>query len=216
MRLSAFFAKIIPDSGESYLYLPYKPGIICLELNKQQSGKPVAANDRKGKGSVMFSIGERVVHPIHGAGVIDDIVQERISGTVREYYVFKAPSNGLVLKIPVANVTAVGIRPIMTHDEVECLFAKIPLLEAEANSNWSKRYQENVSRLKSGDLCEVIRVIKSLMYRANHRALSTGEWKMLHTAKQIIISEIALVEGCTSQEVETRLDVAVMQKNALG
>ena len=92
------------------------------------------------------------------------------------------------------------------------LFARIPTISVESNSNWSKRYQENVSRLKSGDLCEVIRVIKSLMHRSCHRALSTGEWKMLHTAKQIIISEVALVEGCTSQEVETRLDQAVMKK----
>ena len=172
----------------------------------------MAANDRKGKGSVMFSIGERVVHPIHGAGVIADIVQERISGTAREYYVFKAPANGLVLKIPVSTAQSAGLRPIMTPDEVAVLFARIPTISVESNSNWSKRYQENVSRLKSGDLCEVIRVIKSLMHRSCHRALSTGEWKMLHTAKQIIISEVALVEGCTSQEVETRLDQAVMKK----
>ena len=160
----------------------------------------------------MFTIGERVVHPIHGAGVIDDIVQERISGALREYYVFKAPSNGLVLKIPVVNGTPVGIRPIMTHQEVESLFAQIPSISAETNSNWNKRYQENISRLKSGNLCEVIRVIKSLMHRSRHRALSTGEWKMLHNAKQIIISEVILVEGCSAQEVEQRLDRAVMQE----
>lgn len=160
----------------------------------------------------MFSIGERVVHPIHGAGVIDDIVQERIAGMLQEYYVFKAPSNALVVKIPVAGRT--GLRAIMTPEEVESLFARIPALTAEVNSNWNKRYQENVNRLKSGDLCEVIRVIKSLTYRSAQRALSTGEWKMLHSAKQIIISEIALVEDCSPQEVERRLDCAIMEKTA--
>ena len=170
----------------------------------------MAANDRKGKGSVMFSIGEKVVHPIHGAGVILDIVQERISGTLREYYVFKAPSNGLVLKIPKEGCTV--IRPIMTHEEVEALFEKIPSISAVVNTNWNKRYQENVSRLKSGDLEQVVQVIKSLMYRGSHRALSTGEWKMLHNAKQIIISEVVMVESCSSQDVEKRLDALVMQK----
>lgn len=158
----------------------------------------------------MFRIGERVVHPIHGAGIIDDIVQERIAGKLQEYYVFKAPSNGLVLKIPVAGSAI--IRPIMTHQEVEALFERIPTISAAVNSNWNKRYQENVSRLKSGDLNQVVQVIKSLMYRGSQRALSTGEWKMLHNAKQIIISEVALVEGCAPQEVEERLDGAVMQK----
>ena len=80
------------------------------------------------------------------------------------------------------------------------------------NSNWNKRYQENVNRLKSGDLDQVVQVIKSLMQRSCQRALSTGEWKMLHNAKQIIISEVVLVEGCSVQEVEQRLDAAVMQK----
>ena len=161
----------------------------------------------------MFSVGEMAVHPIYGAGVIDGIVQERISGVLQEYYVFKAPSNGLVVKIPVCGST--GLRAIMTHEEVESLFAKIPTLTAEASSNWNKRYQENVMRLKSGDLCEVIRVVKSLMYRSCRRSLSTGEWKMLHSAKQIIISEVALVESCSPQEVEQRLDRAVMERAAV-
>lgn len=169
----------------------------------------MAAQDRKGKGSVMFSIGERVVHPVHGAGVIADIVQEKLSGTLREYYVFKAPANGLTLKIPVSG--AAPLRPIMTHEEVEALFARIPSIAPSVNSNWNKRYQENVARLKSGDLNEVIRVIKSLMYRGSQRALSTGEWKMLHGAKQIIISEVVLVEGCGAREVEARLDRAVIE-----
>lgn len=167
-------------------------------------------NDRKGKGSVMFRIGERVVHPIHGAGIIDDIIRERIGGQVQEYYVFKAPSSALVLKIPVEG--AVVIRPIMKSEEVEALFARIPSIPVTVNSNWNKRYQENVSRLKSGDLDQVVQVIKSLMQRSRQRALSTGEWKMLHNAKQIIISEVVLVEGCSVQEVEQRLDAAVMQK----
>ena len=158
----------------------------------------------------MFSIGEKVVHPIHGAGIIADVVQERISGSLREYYVFRAPSNGLVLKIPKEGSGM--IRRIMTHEEVEALFAKIPSIPSAANTNWNKRYQENVSRLKSGDLAQVVQVIKSLMYRGTQRALSTGEWKMLHNAKQIIISEVAMVEDCTPQEVEKRLDAVVMQK----
>ena len=167
------------------------------------------ASDRKGNGSVMFSIGERVVHPVHGAGIIADIVQEKLSGSLREYYVFKSPANGLTLKIPVS--CAGSLRPIMTHEEVEALFARIPLIASSVNSSWNKRYQENVARLKSGDLNEVISVIKSLMHRGRQRALSTGEWKMLHSAKQIIISEVVLVEGCSAREVEARLDRAVIE-----
>ena len=159
----------------------------------------------------MFTIGARVVHPIHGAGIIADIVQERISGTLREYYVFRTQTNGLVLKIP--RDGGASIRPVTTHEEVEALFARIPSIPTVVNTNWNKRYQENVSRLKSGDLSQVVQVIKSLMHRGSQRALSTGEWKMLHNAKQIIISEVAMVEGCSAREVEERLDAAILEKS---
>ena len=141
----------------------------------------------------MFGIGDLIVHPMHGAGVVDDVVQEKVAGSTKEYYVFKMPVGGLVLKIPIANSQAIGIRAIISPAEAEALFANIPALEVEVNSNWNKRYQENLMRLKSDD------------------GLSTGERKMLHNAKQIIISEIALVEGGNYQEVEARLDRAVMQ-----
>lgn len=157
----------------------------------------------------MFNIGEFVVHPLHGAGVIDAIVQERISGSTQEYYVFKMPTGGLMLKIPTANSQAIGIRSMITPEEAEALIAAIPALEAENSANWNKRYQENLDRLKSGDLYQVARVIKSLMTRESRRGLSTGERKMLHSAKQILISEIVLTQKADYQEVEARIDRAV-------
>lgn len=160
----------------------------------------------------MFSIGDLVVHPMHGAGVIDDIVQERISGVTKEYYVFKMPVGGLVLKIPVANSQVIGIRAIISPAEAETLLAAIPGLTVESNANWNKRYQENMLRLKSGDLYEVARVVKALMQREIQKGLSTGERKMLHSAKQIMVSEIVLVKKCGYQEAESRLDHAMMGK----
>lgn len=163
----------------------------------------------------MFSIGDLVVHPMHGAGVIDDIVQEKISGVTKEYYVFKMSVGGLVLKIPVANSHVIGIRSVISQAEAETLFAAIPLLAVESNTNWNKRYQENMLRLKSGDLYEVARVVKALMDRDVRKGLSTGERKMLHSAKQIMLSEIVLVEKCAYQDAEARLDRAVMQKSVM-
>ena len=154
----------------------------------------------------MFSIGDLVVHPMHGAGMIDDIVQEKIAGVKKEYYVFKMPTGGLVLKVPVATSQMIGLRSIMSKNEADSLWEAIPALPVESITNWNKRYQENLLRIKSGNLYEVAGVIKSLMHRDASRGLSTGERKMLHNAKQIIISEIVWVEGCEYHEVEVRLD----------
>ena len=148
---------------------------------------------------------------MHGAGVIEDIVQERIAGVTKEYYVFKMPMGGLLLKIPVANSQAIGVRSIITPEEAELLLSAIPDLTVEVNTNWNKRYQENMLRLKSGNLYEVARVIKALMRREQDRGLSTGERKMLHNAKQILISEIVLTEQAEYGAVEARVDRAMMQ-----
>lgn len=159
----------------------------------------------------MFKIGDLVVHPMHGAGVIDNIVQERVAGTIQEYYEFRMCMGGLLLKIPVANSQVIGVRSIISPAEAETLLSAIPELTVEVNSNWNKRYQENLLRIKSGDLYEVARVIKSLMHRESRRGLSTGERKMLHNAKQVLISEIVLTEHAEYGEVEARVDQAMMQ-----
>ena len=161
----------------------------------------------------MFRIGDLVAHPMHGAGVIDAIVQEKVAGSTQEYYVFKMPVGGLLLKIPVANSESIGLRTIITPEEA--LIAGIPSLEVESSANWNKRYQENLQRLKSGDLREVSRVIKGLMTRDTQRGLSTGERKMLQTAKRILISEIVLTEQADYENVESRLDRAMTQEAAV-
>ena len=160
----------------------------------------------------MFSIGDLVVHPMHGAGVIDDIVRERVAGTTKEYYVFKMPMGGLILKIPTENSHAIGIRKVISKAEADELLEEIPAIAVEHNANWNKRYQENLLRLKSGDLREVAQVIKGLMRRDTLRGLSTGERKMLHSAKQIMISELVLVLDSDYKSVEGQLDHAMSQK----
>ena len=157
----------------------------------------------------MFSIGDKVVHPMHGAGIIDGVVTEKIGMSSQDYYVFKMPVGGLVLKIPVASSHLVGLRNIVDVATATELIAAISHMDVDMTSNWNRRYRENMERLKSGNLYEVARVIKGLSYRDNERGLSNGERKMLHTAKQILISEMVLVMGQEYQIVEQRINSAM-------
>ena len=157
----------------------------------------------------MFCIGDKVVHPMHGAGIISDVVREKIAGTVQDYYVFRMSVDGLVLKIPVLSSGTVGLRRIVEQEEADRLLAALPAMDTEMTSNWNRRYRENLQRLKSGDIYEVARVIKGLAFRDSQQSLSTGERKMLHTAKQILISEIVLVLGQDYEQVEGRVNAAM-------
>ena len=162
----------------------------------------------------MFQIGDKVVHPMHGAGVIDSIVDERIGGKTQTYYVFRMPMNGLVLKIPTANSAAVGLRSVVDAAYADQVIASLSALQINMTSNWSRRYRENLDRIKSGDLYEVARVIKCLMLRDSQRGLSTGERKMLHSAKQIFISEMVLAKNLPYGIIEGRLNASLMSEGA--
>ena len=154
----------------------------------------------------MYLVGDKVVHPMHGAGVIRDIVEERLAGQRKRYYVFSLPVGELVLKIPTESCEKIGIRELSTVGSIEKLIRQIPDLPVDATANWNQRYRENMDRLKSGQLTEVARVIKTLMWRDRSRGLSNGERKMLHSAKQILLSEVVLVEDSDYRETEQRID----------
>lgn len=157
-----------------------------------------------------FSVGDRIAHPMHGAGVIDSVVKRKINGTERDYYVLKLPAGDMLVMIPVDTSAEIGVRPIVDADEAEKILGSIPGLEIEMTQNWNKRYRENMLKIKSGNLLEVAAVVKGLMQRDKERGLSTGERKMLHSAKQILISEIVLSESASYEEVEERLNSALV------
>lgn len=155
---------------------------------------------------MIFRVGDRISHPMHGAGVIDSIVRRKINGAERDYYVLKLPVGDMRVMIPVNGSDAIGVRPIIGAEEAEKIMDSIPGIEVSMTQNWNKRYRENMFKIKSGDLMEVAEVVKGLMERENDRGLSTGERKMLHSAKQILISEIVLSSSASYEAVEDRLN----------
>ena len=162
----------------------------------------------------MYQVGDRVVHPMHGAGIIESIVQERLGGQLGSYYVFRMPSGGLTLKIPTGSCGAIGVRALSTSGRIREVLGAIPGLEIDRTTNWNRRYRENLNRLKSGDLLEVAGVIKALMHRDGERGLSTGERKMLHNARQILLSEVVLAEDVEYADAEARVNAAMMAEES--
>lgn len=155
-------------------------------------------------------MGDKVVHPMHGAGVVERIVQRKVDGVTREYYVLKLPVRSMEVMIPTENSEEIGVRPVMESAMADQVLASFSRLEADMTRNWNQRYRENLERLKSGDLFEVARVVKGLAIRDMKKGLSTGERKMLHTAKQILISELVLSQDSSYEDVEERINAALV------
>jgi len=150
----------------------------------------------------MYSIGDKIVYPMHGAGVIESIEEREILGEKKSYYVMRMPVGDLKVMIPVNYASHVGIRGVITRRDAEAVFRCLEGGTCEQNANWNKRYRENMVRIKSGDALEVADVVRSLVQRERLRGLSTGERKMLNSAKQILISELVLANNLPPCEVE--------------
>ena len=159
----------------------------------------------------MFTVGDKVVHPMHGAGVIDQIVTETVAGSTQDYYVFHMPVGGLVLKIPTASSDMVGLRGVWEAAKSVQLLQKLPSMKAEAfTGSWNQRNRDTMEKLTSGDLYQVAQVIKNLTHRDNEKGLSTGERKMLRTAKQILITEMVLSTGEDYQQIEEQVNLSIL------
>ena len=121
----------------------------------------------------------------------------------------KLPAGGMIVMIPTQNSGDIGVRAILAPDEAEQVMEDLKDIPVDMTQNWNHRYRENMLRIKSGDLREVARVVKGLMIRDGNRGLSTGERKMLHSAKQILLSELVLSQSISYEEAEERINVAL-------
>lgn len=160
---------------------------------------------------MLYQVGDKIVHPMHGAGIIDSIVQKKMNGVVRDYYTMKLPAGGMMVLIPIDHVEEIGVRPVVDPSQADALLAALDKIDVDMTQNWNRRYRENMMRLKSGNLLEVARVVKGLMQRDGERGLSTGERKMLHNAKQILISELVLSQNASYEDMEARVNKALAQ-----
>lgn len=154
----------------------------------------------------MFGVGDKVVYPMHGAGVIEAVEEREILGEKKEYYVMRMPIGDMQVLIPVDGVDHVGLREVIPADEWGAVAEVLGRDDPDAYTNWNRRYRANAERLKTGDIYEVAAVVRNLVVRDRHRGLSTGERKMLDNARRILVSEIVLAcdidEECASRWIE--------------
>ena len=149
----------------------------------------------------MFNIGDKIVYPMHGAGVIDSIEEKNILGEKQAYYILKMPGEVKVM-VPTAKAEEIGVRGIIDKSATEKVFNVLEANETEMSMNWNKRYRDNMEKMKSGDIYEVADVVRNLTFKQKEKGLSTGEKKMLNNAKQILVSELVLTEQSSKEEIE--------------
>ncbi len=165
----------------------------------------------------MFNIGDKVVYPQHGAGTIEKIEEKNIFGSKEEYFVIKMQGD-IEVSVPKKNAQNLGMREIVTEEVASKAFGVLEKAKQEYvyENNWNRRYKANVDKIKTGDICEVADVVRDLSHRHMERGLSTGEKKMLLTAKQILTSELVLANNMDSSHIDDLIEKKVKFSFDLG
>ena len=162
-------------------------------------------------GKRMFSIGDKIVYPMHGAGIIQDIEEKEILGDKANYFILQLPIGDMKLMIPVNNSEELGLRDIVDDKIIDEILDVLGQGQDEDENNWNKRYRKNMDRIKTGDIFEVAAVVRNLFLLDDEKGLSTGEKNMLNNAKQILMSEIVLVKNIGKEEAEQLIDDSIIK-----
>jgi CarD family transcriptional regulator len=156
-----------------------------------------------------FDVGDKVVYPHHGAATIERREKKQAFGEEREYLVLRLSYGDLTLMVPCDNTDEVGLREVISPDEVEEVFAVLRKKEARMPTNWSRRFKNHVEKLKSGDVYQVAEVVRNLSRREREKGLSAGEKRMLAKARQILVSELIFAIHADEETAEAKLDEAL-------
>ena len=156
-----------------------------------------------------FHIGDKVVYPNHGVGVIEQISSRTVGATVEKYYLLKIKSSSLKVMVPFHSVSSVGMRRVVKNGEIQKIIDFLAAGECESNADWKYRFKENSDRMRTGSLLEVAFVLKGLIALHQAKPLSFREKKMLERARYLLVSELAMAKNCEEPEIEEILSKAL-------
>ncbi len=171
------------------------------------AGAPRKAGEREA--TVDFQVGEKVIYPNHGIGVVESIQTRPIPGGKISLYQLRILANDSRVWVPRQNADDVGLRPVIRPSEVRKIFTLLGDGKIDQVTNWKGRFKENSDKMRTGSLHEVAVVLKGLTFISRKKALSFREKRMLERAKFLLISEIAEAEEKSRTAIEERVDKAL-------
>src|SRR6266852_2593549 len=156
-----------------------------------------------------FEIGDKVVYPNHGVGIIEKISNRLISGKFERFYLLRICSNDILVMVPTANAGDVGLRKIVARRDVDQLLSLLGSKDFLMQKDWKDRFKENSEKMRSGSIFHVAEVFKNLVHLSRVKPLSFREKRMLDRARFLLISELSTVMNQAELEIEDRIEKAV-------
>ncbi|EMW0387041.1 TPA: CarD family transcriptional regulator [Bacillus pacificus] len=151
----------------------------------------------------MFQIGDNIVYPMHGAGIIEAIEEKEFSGKKQQYYVIKMSIRNMQVMIPTGKILSSSIRPVTDILALKHIIHIFQHGESDELLPWKQRYKVNTDKIKTGEIQEGAEVVRDLMRMKKEKALNTSDKKMLDNAHEFLISELGLIKGITENQIKS-------------
>ena len=156
-----------------------------------------------------FQVGDKVIYPNHGLGVVEGIETKTILGTTCGFYHLRMIGTETTVLVPLDNVAGVGLRRAINDGECERLFQLLGDGKIDNHQNWKGRFKDNSDKMRTGSIYDVVDVLKNLTYLSRSKSLSFREKRMLDRAKFLVVSEISEVLRQGAGDVEGRVEKAL-------
>ena len=157
----------------------------------------------------MFKIGDKIVYPMHGAGIIDSVEIKEFLGEEKEYFILKMPIGNMDISIPKSNINKMNIRDVISKEEGEKILKILEEDPEDLNNNWNLRYRENQEILKTGDIFKIANMVRDLVALDYDKGLSTTEKKLLNRARRIMASELVMSGSLEKDDAEKMIDESI-------
>ncbi|OYT71535.1 MAG: CarD family transcriptional regulator [Chloracidobacterium sp. CP2_5A] len=161
--------------------------------------------------TVGFKVGDKVIYPNHGIGIIEVIKRMEFDGVEIEFYQLRLNGNNTTVNVPVDKVQSIGIRtPIKTVDG-EKLLKLLATNFVAPPSDWKDRFKEFSEKMRTGDIFSVAEILKHLTYLGSLKPLSFREKRLLERARYLVISELTMASGKPQGKVEEAVEQALQK-----
>ncbi len=157
----------------------------------------------------MFKIGDKIVYPMHGAGIIDSIEKKEFLGEEKEYFILKMPIGDMDISIPTSKINDMNIRDVISKEEGDKVLEILDDDPTKMDTNWTKRHRQNQEILKAGDVFDLARMVRNLAILDKDKGLSTTEKKLLNRSRRILASELVMAGSLKKEEAEAMIDESI-------
>jgi CarD family transcriptional regulator len=162
---------------------------------------------------MQFQIGDKVVYPNHGVGIVEQISSRNLTGQPEMFYLLRLTSGSMRVIVPTNSVLNVGLRRVTRTTEIGSVLDYMQKGKTKAPQDWKGRFKENSEKMRSGSLQQVAEVLKTLVILNQAKSLSFREKKMMDRAWQLLVDEIAVARGTSKDNVEGQLVRALGKSN---